>query len=157
MEREAGFEEELRAKFPGIQLTGLQYGMADRAKAMAVTENTLTAHPDLGALFADNESSSSGAVQALKSRGNRNVKLVAFDASDQLVADLKEGWIDSLILQDPYRMGYESVKAITRKLNGETPALRQDLPATLATREDIAAGRVAKQLLPGFIAVGGAH
>lgn len=157
MERESGFEEEINAKFPGIQLLGVQFGMADRAKAMAVTENMLTAHPDLGAVFADNESSSSGAVQALKSRGNRNVKLVAFDASDALIADLKDGWIDSLVLQDPYRMGYDSVKAITRKLSGETPAARQDLPATLATRDDLAAGRVAKQLLPGFVAVSGAH
>ena len=157
MEREDGFTEELKAKFPNIQLVGMQFGMADRAKAMAVTENMMTAHPDLGGLFADNESSSSGAVQALKSRGNRSVKLVAFDASEALIADLKDGWIDSLVLQDPYRMGYESVKAITRKLSGETPSARQDLPATLATRDDLAAGRVAKQLLPGFVQVSGAH
>jgi len=157
MEREDGFTEEIKAKFPNIQLVGVQFGMADRAKAMAVTENMMTAHPDLAGLFADNESSSSGAVQALKSRGNRKVKLVAFDASDALVTDLKDGWIDSLILQDPYRMGYESVKAITQKLSGGTLAARQDLAATLATRDDLAAGRVAKQLLPGFVAVGGAH
>ena len=131
--------------------------MADRAKAMAVTENLMTAHPDLGGLFADNESSLSGAVQALKSRGKREIKLVGFDASEALVADLKDGWIDALVLQDPYRMGYDSVRAITRKLQGETPAARVDLPATLATREDLLAGRVAKQLLPGFVAVGGAH
>jgi ribose transport system substrate-binding protein len=157
MEREDGFAEELKARFPGIQLVGLQFGMADRAKAMAVTENMMTAHPDLAGLFADNESSSSGAVQALKSRANRAIKLVAFDASDALIADLKEGWIDSLVLQDPYRMGYDSVANITRKLRGETPAARLDLPATLATRDDLLAGRVAKQLLPGFITVSGAH
>jgi ribose transport system substrate-binding protein len=157
MEREDGFTEELKAKFPQIELLGVQFGMADRAKAMAVTENMMTAHPDLAGLFADNESSLSGAVQALKSRANKTVKLVGFDASDALVADLKEGWIDSLVLQDPYRMGYDSVKAITRKINGETPAARQDLPATLATRDDLSAGRVAKQLLPGFVQVSGAH
>ncbi len=157
MEREDGFLEELKAKFPAMEMVGLQFGMADRAKAMAVTENLMTAHPDLAGLFADNASSLSGAVQALKSRGNRKVKLVGFDASDALVADLREGWIDALVLQDPYRMGYESVQAITRKLAGETPAARLDLAATLATREDLAAGRVAKQLLPGFVAVSGAH
>ena len=157
MEREDGFLEELKAKFPGIEMVGLQFGMADRAKAMAVTENMMTAHPDLAGLFADNESSLSGAVQALKSRQNRKIKLVGFDASDALIADLKEGWIDSLVLQDPFRMGYDSVKAITGKLSGETPAARQDLPATLATRDDLAAGRVAKQLLPGFVQVSGAH
>ena len=157
MEREDGFTEELKGKFPGIQMVGMQFGMADRAKAMAVTENMMTAHPDLGGVFADNESSLAGAVQALKSRRNRNVKLVGFDASDALIADLKDGWIDSLVLQDPYRMGYDSVQSITRTLKGETPAARVDLPATLATRDDLAAGRVAKQLLPGFVPVSGAH
>jgi ribose transport system substrate-binding protein len=155
MEREDGFSEELRAKFPEMQLLGVQFGMADRAKAMALTENLLTAHPDLAGLFADNESSSSGAVQGLKSRSARKVKMVAFDASEQLVADVKDGWIDSLILQDPYRMGYDSVKAITRKLGGESPAPRIDLPATLATHDDLAAGRISKQLLPVFIQVSG--
>jgi len=157
MEREDGFAEELKAKFPNITLAGMQFGMADRARSMSITENFLTAHPDLGGIFADNESSSSGAVQALKSRQNRTVKLVAFDASDQLVADLKEGWIDSLILQDPFRMGYDSVRAITDKHARKTPQPRVDLPATLATRDDLAAGRVAKQLLPGFISVSGSH
>lgn len=157
MEREDGFAEELKAKFPNIVLAGMQFGMADRARSMSITENFLTAHPDLGGIFADNESSSSGAVQALKSRQNKTVKLVAFDASDQLVTDLKDGWIDALILQDPFRMGYDSVKAITDKRAGKTPQPRVDLPATLATRDDVATGRVTKQLLPGFIAVSGSH
>ena len=157
MEREDGFMEEMKARFPNVQLLGVQFGMADRAKAMAVTENMMTAHPDLAGLFADNESSLSGAVQALKSRGAKGIKLVGFDASDALITDLKDGWIDALVLQDPYRMGYDSVRAITRKIQGDAPSLRVDLPATLATRADLEAGRVAKQLLPGFVAVAGAH
>jgi ribose transport system substrate-binding protein len=71
MEREHGFQDETRRRFPDINIVGLQFGMADRAKAMAVTENTLAAHPDLAGVFADNESSSAGALQALKSRGAR--------------------------------------------------------------------------------------
>ena len=85
MEREFGFQDEIRKRYPGIELAPLQFGMADRAKAMAVTENMLSAYPDLAGVFADNESSSAGAVQALKSRGAKQVKLVAFDASDQLL------------------------------------------------------------------------
>lgn len=157
MEREDGFAEELKAKYPNVELVGMQFGMADRAKAMAAAENFLTAHPDLDAIFADNESSSSGAVQALKTRRRKDVQLVAFDASEALVADLREGWIDSLVLQDPYRMGYESARAIVEARTGGKPPARVDLPAVLITRDDLLAGRVAKQLLPGFVEVGGAH
>jgi ribose transport system substrate-binding protein len=148
MEREEGFREEIAAKFPGIEIVVETYGMADRAKAMAVTENALTAHPDLAGIFADNESSSAGALQAIKSRQAKQVKFVAFDANEQFVEDLRAGWIDALILQDPYQMGYESVKAITTKLNGGAPMPRRDLAATLVTLANIDAKNIPPMILP---------
>ena len=147
MEREEGFERELR-KFPGLQYVGLQFGMADRAKAMAVTENMLSAHAGLAGMFADNESSSSGAVQALKSRNVRNVKLVAFDASSQLISDLRDGWIDALIVQNPFRMGYESTKAIGMHLAGQKPTGNIDSGATLVRKEDLDKPEIQALLTP---------
>ena len=148
MEREDGFQNEIRKHFPGIEIVGMQFGMADRAKAMAETENILTAHPDLSGLFADNESSSSGSVQALKSRHSTSVKLVAFDASDQLIADLREGVIDSLVVQNPFRMGYESSRAIGLKLAGQTPPAKIDSGATLVKREDLDKSEIRALLNP---------
>jgi ribose transport system substrate-binding protein len=147
MEREEGFAEELK-KYPMMQLVQTAFGMADRAKARAVTENILTAHPDLTGLFADNESSSVGAVMALKGRGTTQVRVVAFDANQQLIADLQNRQIAALIVQDPFRMGYESVKAIGQKLNGETPAKHIDTGATLVTRADMEKPDIVKLLYP---------
>jgi len=147
-QRENGFQDELRARFPGINIVALLHGMANRAKAMAVTENILTAHPDLAGLFADNESSSSGAVQALKSRAAKQVKLVAFDASEQLVTDLREGFIDSLVVQNPFKMGYESTRSVGLKLRGETPTPELDSGATLVRREDLERQDIRALLFP---------
>ena len=148
MEREHGFQDEIRAKFPEINIVALQFGMADRAKAMAVTENVLTAHPDLAGLFADNESSSQGAVQALKLRGAKGVKLVAFDASDPLIADLRAGWIDSLVVQNPFRMGYESTRAIGMHLAGQAPPPLVDSGATLVRAADLEQPAIKELLFP---------
>jgi ribose transport system substrate-binding protein len=148
MEREHGFQDETRKRFPNIDVVGLQFGMADRAKAMAVTENLLTAHPDLAGLFADNESSSSGAVQALKSRSARNVKLVAFDASEQLLGDMKEGWIDSIVVQNPFKMGYESVRAIGETLAGRKPQAEMDSGAALVSAENLEKPEIRELLFP---------
>jgi ribose transport system substrate-binding protein len=148
MEREHGFQDEIRRKFPAINIVGLQFGMADRAKAMAATENVLTAHPDLAGVFADNESSSAGAVQALKSRNARQVKLVAFDASDQLIADMRNGWIDSIVVQNPFRMGYEAAKAIGLHLNNATPPAEVDSGATLIRVEDVDKPEMKELLFP---------
>ncbi|MCP5110555.1 MAG: ABC transporter substrate-binding protein [bacterium] len=148
MLRESGFEDEIRQKFPGIEIVSLQFGMADRAKAMAATENMLTAHPDLAGLFADNESSSAGAVQALKSRGARGVKLVAFDASEHLVADMKAGWIDSIVVQNPFKMGYEATRAMGLHLRGETPPREVDSGAALILPENVDTPEMRELLFP---------
>jgi ribose transport system substrate-binding protein len=135
MEREHGFEDEMHSKFPAIEIVALQFGMADRAKSMAVTENILTANPGLNGLFADNESSTAGAIQALKTRGLRNVKLVGFDPNEQFLVDLKAGWVQAMVAQNPFAMGYESTKAVALKLRGETPLPNIDSGSALITQD----------------------
>src|SRR5260370_391275 len=110
-EREQGFEDAVRSKYPGIQRVDKRFGMADVAKSLLVAENILTAHPDLDALFASNESSTIGAAQALRGRHGSKIKLVGFDSSPTLLDDLRSGLIDSLVAQDPFKLGYEAVIA----------------------------------------------
>lgn len=148
-ERERGFQETVAASFPGLKIAAMQYGMSDRARSLAVTEDILSAHPDLDAIFASNESSTVGAAQALKSRGLAGkVKLVGFDSSTNLVEDLKSGVIDSLVVQNPYRMGYEGVKTIVDYLAGRVPPKRIDSGALLVKREDLQKPEVQKLLNP---------
>ena len=147
MAREQGFEEVMKKEFPGIQIVDKRYGQADFAKSLEVSENMLTAHPDLTGLFASNESSTVGATRALKGREGK-VKMVGFDWSPTLAEGLKSGLIDSLVVQDPFRIGYDSVKAAVEKLNGGTPQKIQNLPALLVTRENFNDPAVQKQLNP---------
>lgn len=147
MAREKGFEDTIHTRAPGIQIVDKRYGNADFAQSLAVSENMLTAYPDLVALFASNESSSVGAAQALKSRKS-SVKLVGFDSSPGLIDDLKAGIIDSLIVQDPFKMGYDSVMAAAQKLSGGTPEKIQNLPPRLVTRESLANPDMQKFLNP---------
>jgi ribose transport system substrate-binding protein len=148
MQREDGFTGELKQRAPGIEIVGVQFGMADRAKSMAVAENMLTAHPDLAGIYADNESSAEGALQAVKTRGLKNVKLVVMDASETLLAELKAGTIDSIVVQNPFRMGYESTKAIGMKLRAETPPRLQNSGATLVRKDDLERPEIRELLFP---------
>jgi ribose transport system substrate-binding protein len=149
LDREAGFEDVLRKEFPAIQVVARQFSMSDRAKGMAVAENFLTAQPDLDGMFASSEPSSVGAALALKSRGLAGkVKLVAFDASDDLVQDLKDGSIDALIAQDPFRMGYDAVKSLVDKLKGGSPPKVIDLSATVVTKSDLDKPEIKALLFP---------
>ena len=108
----------------------------------------MAAHPELRGLFADNESSSAGAVLALKARGDAKVRMVGFDSNDQLVADVQDRYIDALVIQKPMQMGYESGKAIVRKLQGQRVPTRMDLSAVLVTRADLEKPDVIELLHP---------
>ena len=147
MEREQGFEEEIK-KHPKIQLVASVFGEASQAKAMRDTENIITHYPDLAGLFADNESSSLGAVRALKSRADAKVRMVAFDASESLIDDLRHRNIDALLVQDPFKMGYEATKAVAMKLTGQTPSPHIDSGITLVTRGDLEKPDVVNLLFP---------
>jgi ribose transport system substrate-binding protein len=138
MDREKGFTEVVEREFPGMKVVASQFGMSDRAKSRAAAENILTAHPDLDGIFASSEPSSLGAALALKARGLADkVVLVAFDASDSMIDDLRSGAIDAMVVQDPQRMGYEAVKTIVDKLNGKNPPKRLDLNAIVVRKNDL--------------------
>jgi ribose transport system substrate-binding protein len=149
MERERGFKEVMAREFPGIQIVAEQFGMSDRAKARAAAENMLAAHPDLDGMFASAEPSSVGASLAVKARDLAGkVKLVAFDSSEGMVEDLKNGVIHAMVVQDPYRIGYEAVRTLVDHLNGKKVPKRIDLSARVLVKEDLDKPEVMKLLFP---------
>jgi ribose transport system substrate-binding protein len=148
-DREAGFQEVMQKEFPGIKVVQSQFSMGDRAKGMAVTENILTANPEIDGLFASSEPSAIGATQAVKARNlTGKVKLVGFDSTDSMIEDLKGGVLNAIVVQDPFRMGYEAVKTIADKLNGKQPPKRTDLPAVVVTLENLQTAEIQKLLYP---------
>ncbi len=137
-DRESGFEEALAKEFPGIQLVQKLYGMSERAKSMAAAENMLTAHPDLDGLFGSSEPSASGSILALNARGrNGKVKLVGFDVNETMVEGMRAGTLHAMVLQDPFRMGFEAVKSVVDKINGKNPPKRMDLPAVVVNSANL--------------------
>ena len=149
VDRERGFEEVMAKEFPAIQIVARQYGMADRAKSRDAAEDILTAHPDLDGMFASAEANSIGAVQAIKARGlSGKVRLVTFDSSDMHIEALKDGTIDLMLVQDPYRIGYEAVRSLVMKLNGQTPAHQMDLEVHQIRKSDLDQPEVQALLLP---------
>jgi ribose transport system substrate-binding protein len=128
----------MKAEFPDIEIVARQFGMSDPSKARAATENILTGNPDLDGLFASAEPSSLGAALALKSMGRAGkTRFVAFDSSDTMIQDLRNGVIDAMVVQDPFKMGFEAVHTLVEKLNGQTPPKRIDLHARVIRKADL--------------------
>ena len=136
--RERGFEQTLHKDFPRLRIVARQFGMGDRAHSMAIAENILTAHPDLGGIFASSEASSIGSIRAIRSRQlSGKVKLITFDVSDTHIEALRDGTANVMLVQDAFRIGYEAVKSLADKLSGQTPEGRMEIPARVVVREDL--------------------
>jgi ribose transport system substrate-binding protein len=137
-ERENGFRETVARQFPKLQVAAFQYGMSDRAKGLAVAEDILTGHPDLSGIFCSNESGTIGAVQAAKSKGVAGkLKIVGFDTSPTLIEDLASDHIDSLVVQNPFRMGYLAVKTLVDAIQKRPVEKRIDTGATVVTAANL--------------------
>lgn len=148
-DREDGFMEVIAKEFPGITIAAKQYGMSDRSKSMAAAENMLTAHPDLDGFFCSTEPSATGTALAVKSRGaTGKVKIVAFDSNESMIADLRAGVIQAMVVQDPFKIGFEAVRTIHDKLGGKTPPKRMDLEGRVITLENVDQPDVQKLLNP---------
>jgi ribose transport system substrate-binding protein len=76
------------------------------------------------------------------------IKFVGFDSSPSIIDDLRSGVIDSLVLQDPFQIGYQGLKTLLEQHAGRTPPKRIDLPPTLATRDNLNDPKIQRLLNP---------
>jgi ribose transport system substrate-binding protein len=143
-QREEGFLEAMVAA-PGIEVVSSnQYGGVDVEEAFKRSEALLSRYkrPDgslgIDGVFTPNESSTFAMLRVLQSSGwAGKVSFVGFDASENLVAALRKGDIEALVVQDPVRMGYLGVKTMVGHLRGEPAERRIDTGVNVATRANM--------------------
>src|SRR5213076_2328967 len=121
-ERESGFLEVLRSRYPGIEIVSAdQYAGPTRATAKRASENLLNRYGRIvQGIFTPNESSTIGMLLALQDIGLAGkVRFVGFDASTILVDAVRAHQLDGLVVQNPMRMGYLGVKTMADHLRGK--------------------------------------
>lgn len=138
MKREDGFINTIEKEFPEIEIVDTKYGMDTVETALQAAEDLLTKNVELDGLFACNESTSVGALRALQSQGRAGkMKMIGFDAGELLLEGVRTGVVDSLVVQNPYKMGYEGVRALIAALDGQKVERRVDTGVTLVTKENL--------------------
>ena len=76
---------------------------------------------------------------------------MTFDSSDTHIEALKDGTIDVMLVQDPFRMGYEAVRSLAEKLSGMTPDRNQELRARVIVKSDLGKPDVRALLSPEWM------
>ena len=148
--REEGFLSTLRAEFPAIAvLSDNQYAGTSTEMACQTMENLLSRFTGVDAVFTPNESTTFGALRALQDHGLAGkVVHVGFDASAKLIEALEKREIRGLVLQDPFAMGYLSLKTAVAHLRGEPYEKTAATTLVLATPENMNEPTVRRLLRP---------
>ncbi len=108
--RVKGFKEGI-AKYPNIELVGVDFNLDVQQKATDQTLAALQKDPDIAGIFATNVFSSQGAYQAVVNAGLTGaVKIATWDATVDMIAALKKGEVDLVLAQKPYEIGYLAVE-----------------------------------------------
>ena len=146
--RESGFAEGI-ANYTDIEIVATIYSMSDTAKALAAVEDMMTSNPDLAGVFSASEPGAIGAIQAIESAGKAGeINLVSFDASKEQIAALRRGSIQALVVQNPFRMGYDGVKAAIDFIEGGPLEERIDTGVTIVTLDNLDDPEIQKLLNP---------
>jgi ribose transport system substrate-binding protein len=136
-QRKEGFNKSLQ-DYPELEVVAEQSSQSDYVVGLQVTENVLTANPDLDGVFAANEPGVLGAAEGLRRPGEAGrIVLVGWDGSPLEVQNLRDGVIDALVVQNPFEMGYKGVETAVQKIRENAEVESQNTSVTLVTRDNV--------------------
>ena len=135
-ERGQGFDEGLKDS-PNIKVVAKQTAEFERVKGLDVTTNLLQAHPNVKAIFAENDEMALGAVEALGSKAGKDVKVIGFDGAEDALKAIKDGRMYASIAQQPVKMAEQAVIEASKLLKGETATKKMQVEVVAATKENV--------------------
>ena len=148
-QRRDGFLDQVATKYPGLKVVADKYADGQATTGLNMMTDLITANPNLVGVFASNLIMAQGVGQAIaENKLGDKIKVIGFDSDDKTVGFLKEGVIAGLVVQDPYRMGYDGVKTALAVSKGEKVEEFVDTGANLVTQANMADPKIDALLNP---------
>ena len=139
-DREDGFLQKLKSTYPAIEVvSGDQYAGPTRDTAFRASQNLLNRFGnEIQAVFTPNESATAGMLLALQDINKAGkIRHVGFDATAQLIDAIRNKQLDSVVIQDPFKMGFLGVKTLVDHLQGKPVDKRIDTGVYLVTADNL--------------------
>ncbi len=140
--RADGFANKLKELAPGLEIVASLPGDWDRGKAANITNDILTKHPDLVAIFAANDGMALGAVETVfaASKGDQ-VTIIGVDGNSDAVKSIKEGRLTASVAQLPYLVGKQAVEDVKKIVDGGKVDEVIYVPTLVLTKDVIEANK----------------
>jgi ribose transport system substrate-binding protein len=125
-QRTEGFETWMNENAPNVQIVEKQNADWDRAKAKDLASIWIKKHPDLKAIFCNNDTMALG-VQEAVNESRKNILVVGVDGIGEAYDSIRRGEMDATVDSFPFYKGQVAVESALRVLSG------QDLPRVVWT------------------------
>ncbi len=151
-QRAKGFREQIAAKYGALDIVAEKVGDGKPTSGSRIMTDLINEQPELRGVFATNLVMARGAAQAVaENKTNKTgdtINLVVFDWDDELVKFLQNGTIAALVVQDPFRMGYDGIKVALAASRGEQVPANLDTGSSIITKANINSARSQELLNP---------
>lgn len=137
VDRKDGFTAGLAEKCPEAKVIQTLVNDNDLNKAVGQVTDAMNAHPDLAGVFADNNTSGTGAARAISAKSGSKVQVVAFDSDPAEVDAVKAGTIGAIIVQNPFFFGYQGVAEAAMAVGGSQPPVNLDPGAVVIDKTNV--------------------
>ncbi len=146
VQRRDGFKDYMAKNEPNIKIVDIQYS-GDPLKATDLAKAIIAANPDLKGMYGSNEGAAIGVVHAVQELGiTGKLKVVGFDSGKDQIDAINSGLMAGAITQNPYGIGYETVKAAVQVIQGKTVAKTIDTGYYWYDKTNIADPKIAAVL-----------
>lgn len=112
--------------------------------AQNITADSVTANPDINAIFSHNDDMIRGILGGLRQIGKLknvgeagHIMIVGTDGTPEALERIRKGQQDATVQQDPFEMGAAAVQAAVDKIDGKEVTKEQYMPATLVTKDNV--------------------
>ena len=119
LDRVQGFREALAA-YPEIKIVKDVNGDGVRDRALQATADVLQAEPELNAIFAINDDSALGALDAVEDFNRSNVLIIGYDGTPQACDAIRsDRALKADVVQYPRQIGEQTIAMIEQHFRGE--------------------------------------
>ena len=147
IQRARAFEAALVASFPHISIVERRLGSSNTAEVQQTALEIIADNANLDAILALNVTATEGAWAALTASGKlKSVRLVGCEQEVDLMAGIRHGDIDSVVIENTYEMGFRAVQWIAAQRHGEKVPNKIELKPVLVTKSNIDSPEVQKML-----------
>jgi ribose transport system substrate-binding protein len=148
-QRAKGFREVLAAKYRALDIVADKVADGKPTTTLSIMKDLIANTPDLRGVFVSDPIMTQAVGQAVaESTSGDKINVVGAGSDEKLVKLLQNDTIAGLVVEDPFRMGYDGVKTALAASKGEQVAANVDTGAALVTKANMSSARSQELLSP---------